>query len=28
MMPVAAAVLWKNIMLDPSFGFLSYYWES
>jgi len=25
MMPVAAAVLWKNIMLDPSFGFLSYY---
>lgn len=24
MMPVAAAVLWKNIMLDPSFGFLSY----
>jgi sorbitol/mannitol transport system permease protein len=25
MMPVAAAVLWKNIMLDPSFGFISYY---
>ena len=25
MMPVAAAVLWKNIMLDPSFGFFSYY---
>lgn len=25
MMPVAAAVLWKNIMLDPSFGFVSYY---
>ncbi len=24
-MPVAAAVLWKNIMLDPSFGFFSYY---
>ncbi len=25
MMPVAAAVLWKNVMLDPSFGFFSYY---
>ena len=25
MMPVAAAVLWKNVMLDPSFGLLSYY---
>jgi sorbitol/mannitol transport system permease protein len=25
MMPVAAAVLWKNIMLDPSFGLVSYY---
>ncbi len=25
MMPVAAAVLWKNILLDPSFGFFSYY---
>lgn len=24
-MPVAAAVLWKNIMLDPSFGLISYY---
>jgi sorbitol/mannitol transport system permease protein len=25
MMPVAAAVLWKNVLLDPSFGFSSYY---
>lgn len=25
MMPVAAAVLWKNIMLDPSFGLISFY---
>ncbi|WP_041947334.1 carbohydrate ABC transporter permease [Truepera radiovictrix] len=25
MMPVAAAVLWKNIMLDPSFGLMSFY---
>ena len=25
MMPVAAAVLWKNVLLDPSFGFFSYY---
>jgi sorbitol/mannitol transport system permease protein len=25
MMPVAAAVLWKNILLDPSFGLFSYY---
>ena len=24
MMPVAAAVLWKNVLLDPSFGFSSY----
>lgn len=27
MMPVAAAVLWKNVMLDPSFGLLSYYFR-
>jgi len=25
MMPVAAAVLWKNVLLDPSFGLFSYY---
>ena len=25
MMPVAAAVLWRNVLLDPSFGFFSYY---
>ncbi|MCA9836948.1 MAG: sugar ABC transporter permease [Trueperaceae bacterium] len=25
MMPVAAAVLWKNILLDPASGLLSYY---
>lgn len=25
MMPVAAAVLWKNLLLDPSFGLFSYY---
>ena len=25
MMPVAAAVLWKNLLLDPSFGLLSYF---
>ncbi len=25
MMPVAAAVLWKNLLLDPSFGLLSWF---
>lgn len=25
MMPVAAAVLWKNVLLDPSFGLFSYF---
>ena len=25
MMPVAAAVLWKNLLLDPSFGLFSYF---
>ena len=27
MMPVAAAVLWKNVLLDPSFGLFSYFFR-
>ena len=27
MMPVAAAVLWKNVLLDPSFGLFAYFFR-
>lgn len=27
MMPVAAAVVWKNVLLDPSFGLFSYFFR-